>query len=343
MTIYHKVHPLKKLFVILFALFLPLGCFAFEISEISNYPAIGIKVLVKSDTTKNNNRLIQSTKNLQQVLGDAKAIYETQYVYKGTDKDMETHGSATWYAYYPPSYNGRVKCKLYYETNNVMADSQAGDLLVVAKKSSQEILLLIIQQGSPAQQELYDILGMHQPEIQNKSWWQRLWSSSERQESEYEIESAALPVPAIPEKSWMRVYFTPGTDCEENIIRQINDADRAIDVAVYSITNDKIVESLIAAHRRGVNIRIISDKLQSAGRGSLIGRLTDDGIPVLLNKKHKIMHNKFAIFDNRDIETGSYNWTNSATQSNAENCMFFPEQKRTFTDQFNYLWNFYQE
>ncbi|MDE5615804.1 MAG: hypothetical protein K2I81_03160, partial [Alphaproteobacteria bacterium] len=69
--------------------------------------------------------------------------------------------------------------------------------------------------------------------------------------------------------------------------------------------------------------------------------IQDAGIPVVLNKRHKIMHNKFAIFDRRDIETGSYNWTSSATKSNAENCMFFPEQNKEFTNQFKYLWDLY--
>lgn len=141
----------------------------------------------------------------------------------------------------------------------------------------------------------------------------------------------------------IRVYFTPGPDCENNIIASINATKHSIDAAVYSITNDKIVDSLISAHNRGVTIRIISDKLQSAGRGSLIWRMRDAGIPVVLNKKHKIMHNKFAIFDGRYTETGSYNWTSGATKSNAENCIFFVAPPETFTTRFTYLWDLYSK
>ena len=183
---------------------------------------------------------------------------------------------------------------------------------------------------------------MTAPEAKKTSWWKKLWSSSAQTDAEYNIDTDAIPMPKIPEKSWARIYFTPGPECENNIVASIDAARNAIDVAVYSITNDKIVDSLINAHNRGVTVRVISDRLQSAGRASLIGRIQDAGIPVVLNKRHKIMHNKFAIFDRRDIETGSYNWTSSATQSNAENCMFFPEQNKEFTNQFKYLWGFYQ-
>ena len=55
------------------------------------------------------------------------------------------------------------------------------------------------------------------------------------------------------------------------------------------------------------------------------------------------MHNKFAIFDGKHVESGSYNWTDSATKSNAENCMFFEQEDKVFTKQFNYLWELYQK
>jgi len=334
---------LRKIFLIFILLLSPVFAFGFEIKDIANYSAVGLKVLVQSDTAINDNRLIQSTKDLQRILGEAKAQYTAQYVYKGTYTELEESGSATWYAYFPPSYKGRSKCKLYYDSNNIMRSSVAGDTLVLAKKSDNEILLLIVQHDSPAEKELYSVLGMTAPEKQAKSWWKKLWSSSSKTETEYDIDADAVQMPKMPEKSWARIYFTPGLECENNIVSSIDSALKTIDVAVYSITNDKIVDSLIAAHNRGVTVRVISDRLQSAGRASLIGRIQDAGIPVVLNKKHKIMHNKFAIFDAKDIETGSYNWTSAATQSNAENCMFFPQQDKVFTRQFKYLWGLYQK
>ena len=139
----------------------------------------------------------------------------------------------------------------------------------------------------------------------------------------------------------MRVYFTPSTQCEQNIIAEINKAQK-MDIAVYSISNAQIVDSLIDAHNRGAKIRIISDKTQAKVKGSLVEKLKSAGIPVVTNKKHKIEHNKFAVFDGRYVETGSYNYTNNASKFNSENCVFFDQLGEEYSRRFEYLWNLYQ-
>ena len=64
------------------------------------------------------------------------------------------------------------------------------------------------------------------------------------------------------ETSGIKVFFTPSTDCEKNIVKAINNADK-MDIAVYSITNPTITDSLIAAHNRSATIRIVTDKTQA--------------------------------------------------------------------------------
>ena len=329
---------MRRLIVCLFLL-LPISGFAFDVAQLKECSAVMAKKFTKSDSM-DVNRYIQASKAMVDIFGVSRVDVKANYVYQGA-KTIEVEGDASWRYFYPPSYGGGGKGKLIYNQNEVMRAGRAGDALVIGKCKN-EILLLIVQQDSPAEQELYSVLGMSAPTPEKTSLWRRLWGTAEKRTADYEIDTAALPMPTIPEKSWARIYFTPGPECEDNIVASIDDATRAIDVAVYSITNDKIVDSLLAAHRRGVRVRIISDRLQASGRHSLISRLADAGVPVILNKKHKIMHHKFAIFDKKDIETGSYNWTSSATQSNAENCMFFPEQRKEFTNQFKYLWDFYQ-
>ena len=140
----------------------------------------------------------------------------------------------------------------------------------------------------------------------------------------------------------VRVFFTPSTDCEKNIIKAINSADK-MDIAVYSITNPSITDSLIAAHNRGATIRIVTDRTQAKGKGSLISKIKAAGIPVLTNHKHKIEHNKFAVFDDKHIVSGSYNWTTNASKYNSENCIFFDQQNKEFTHRFEYLWDMYNK
>lgn len=152
---------------------------------------------------------------------------------------------------------------------------------------------------------------------------------------------SAPVVTQCPEKNDIKIFFTPSTDCENNIIYQINRAQK-IDIAVYSITNPAITDAIIAAHNRDADIRIITDRTQAKGKKSQIDTLRAAGIPVVTNKKHKIEHNKFAIFDNKYIVSGSYNWTTNASKHNSENCIFFDQPNREYSRRFEQLWNIYQ-
>ena len=156
---------------------------------------------------------------------------------------------------------------------------------------------------------------------------------------------AAKPTPTettTVKNNDIEIFFTPGPDCENNIIKRINKSYK-VDIAVYSITNPKITNAIIAAYNRGADIRIITDRTQSKGKKSLVGIIKKAGIPVLTNRKHKIEHNKFAVFDDYVVVSGSYNWTTSATQYNSENCVFFEQPNQEYSNQFDRLWNIYRE
>lgn len=136
------------------------------------------------------------------------------------------------------------------------------------------------------------------------------------------------------------VYFTPGTECEDRIIAELGRAT-TVDIAVYSITNPKIVDAIIAAHRRGATVQIITDRTMAGHKSSMIDELVAAGIPVRVNRRHKIEHNKFAVFDNRRMVTGSYNWTTAASKYNSENCIFLTTPAQEYAKRFEYLWGMY--
>lgn len=147
------------------------------------------------------------------------------------------------------------------------------------------------------------------------------------------------PPPSAPAR--IEAYFTPGTECEDRIIAELDRADK-IDIAVYSITNPKIANAIIAAHRRGARVRIVTDRVMAGHKSSMIDELVAAGITVRVNRRHKIEHNKFAVFDNRCMVTGSYNWTTAATKYNSENCIFLPHPAQEYTKRFEYLWGMYK-
>ena len=52
------------------------------------------------------------------------------------------------------------------------------------------------------------------------------------------------------------------------------------------------------------------------------------------------MHHKFAIFDNKTLLTGSYNWTRSAARNNEENFIVTADRLlvQRFDSEFEQLW-----
>ena len=137
------------------------------------------------------------------------------------------------------------------------------------------------------------------------------------------------------------VFFSPSKKCENTLVDFINNAQESIDVAVYSINNTNLVKALKQAHDRGIKIRILTDRLQAAGKSSKVPELYAYGMNVRVHSKFKIEHNKFAIFDGKKASTGSYNWTNPASDKNSENCVFFTDNMAVVSDyqkRFDYLW-----
>ncbi len=146
----------------------------------------------------------------------------------------------------------------------------------------------------------------------------------------------------LPCSAKVEINFTPSNDCEDSIIKYINSSEKTIDIAVYSINNDKIVEALKKAYDRGVKLRILTDKLQASAKSSKIIDLYKYGINIRVNSKHKIEHNKFAIYDRQVTSTGSFNWTNPASNKNSENCVFLVQDKNAvnkYCRRFEQLWN----
>ncbi|GAB7140093.1 hypothetical protein RsTz2092_00410 [Deferribacterales bacterium RsTz2092] len=136
------------------------------------------------------------------------------------------------------------------------------------------------------------------------------------------------------------IYFTPSKDCEDSIVLHIDRAS-VVNIAVYSINNDGIVAAIKRAQERGAKVQVITDRLQAAGRSSKVEELILAGVPLKKHRKHKIEHNKFAVFDGRIVVTGSFNWTNPASNANSENCVFIEDSDERYLQRFEYLWSIY--
>lgn len=55
--------------------------------------------------------------------------------------------------------------------------------------------------------------------------------------------------------------------------------------------------------------------------------IVDAGIPVWIDSKPAIAHNKVMIIDEKEVITGSFNFTDAAQKRNAENVVFITDIK----------------
>lgn len=88
----------------------------------------------------------------------------------------------------------------------------------------------------------------------------------------------------------------------------INSARETIDVAAYSFTSKEVALALDNASQRGIKVRVVADAKDNGGRYSAVTWLQHKGIPVRLNGRYAIQHNKFMVIDGVTTQTGSFNF-----------------------------------
>ena len=135
----------------------------------------------------------------------------------------------------------------------------------------------------------------------------------------------------------IQVYFSPNGGCTDAILCQINQAKTEILLQAYSFTSKPIAQALIRAQKRGVRITAVLDKSNRRRKYSAATFLKNMGIPVFIDDKHAIAHNKIMIIDSRVVITGSFNFTMAAENKNAENLVILddlPDLTRAYQENF---------
>ncbi|MCA1010281.1 phospholipase D-like domain-containing protein [Halobacillus halophilus] len=107
----------------------------------------------------------------------------------------------------------------------------------------------------------------------------------------------------------------------KEIIETIQNAEKTIDVAIFLFSNNNIAAELIQAAKRGVKVRVFTDREQLKSFGAQIKNikeLTDNGVAVRTNTHDGTMHIKMLISDHMHALVGSYNFTYNAERKNDE-------------------------
>lgn len=120
--------------------------------------------------------------------------------------------------------------------------------------------------------------------------------------------------------SW-QACFTPNQRCQRLILQQISEAKQSILVQAYGFSDNDIVEALIKAKDRGVNVSVILDHSNLTSKHSGLSKILSHQIPVRIDKPAGLAHSKNIIIDNHILIGGSYNFSRGAYQRNAENVL----------------------
>jgi len=124
----------------------------------------------------------------------------------------------------------------------------------------------------------------------------------------------------------LETAFTPGDDIEGLLTDAVDKARRQVLVQAYILTSKPLTKSLIAARKRGVDVRVLVDagQLNKLGHERIAAMLAA-GVTVREETRYKSAHNKVIVIDaagaDATVITGSYNFTWSAQNKNAENIL----------------------
>lgn len=127
--------------------------------------------------------------------------------------------------------------------------------------------------------------------------------------------------------------------CKE-VVNRINSTQSSIDIALYGYDDIPAVTNAIKiAKKRGVKVRVVYDISsksyypETSGLLTLADEISGDSPKVL-------MHNKFIIFDNKSVITGSMNFSSTGFSGFNTNCIFFINSKEAaniYTEEFNQM------
>lgn len=125
----------------------------------------------------------------------------------------------------------------------------------------------------------------------------------------------------------INVRFSPKGGITQSITESINGSNKNIHINAFSFTSAPIADSLIEASSRNIHIEVILDRENLSNENSVINKLHKNNITIFIDDKHAIAHNKVIIIDNKQVFTGSFNFSKGAEERNAENSVSIINKK----------------
>ena len=150
---------------------------------------------------------------------------------------------------------------------------------------------------------------------------------------------SAAPI-AVCAATTIDVYYAPEDQPVDRVVALYTHARRYVFVAVYGLTAPSVVKALVEAKRRGLDVRVITDRerLQDPKQHTAVSALRLAGIPIKINRHEGLMHLKQVVIDDVINASGSANQTTSGNRYNDERLDVITDARLTAQARKKSLW-----
>jgi len=123
----------------------------------------------------------------------------------------------------------------------------------------------------------------------------------------------------------VQIFFAAEDDVNTAILQQINTAEESIRFMTFSFTRDDIGEAMRQQAAAGIDVNGIFEVLGSETRFSEMPPMFCAGLDVRQDGNSYRLHHKVIIIDDDTVLTGSFNFSDNATESNDENLVIIED------------------
>ncbi|MDO8740966.1 MAG: phospholipase D-like domain-containing protein [Candidatus Woesearchaeota archaeon] len=128
------------------------------------------------------------------------------------------------------------------------------------------------------------------------------------------------------------VYFCRYDDCAKEFIRLIENSNKTVHCALYDFEYENITDAMVEKLNSGIDVKVVVDNANFKKVKNLNFVRQDN--------QNQLMHNKFCVFDNKIIFSGSFNPTVKNNIKNDNNMIVYNSNylAKNYEDEFNEIW-----
>lgn len=157
------------------------------------------------------------------------------------------------------------------------------------------------------------------------------------------------PIAQLDKDTTVTTLFSPEDEPVKAIVARIDRAKETLDIACFVFSSQEIAEAVVAAHKRGVKVRVLLDNMFSPPGATArwkyvpFKELKAAGVACKYDDEQAKLHHKLLVIDAKVVVTGSFNLSANAATNNDENLLVVESVKvgKVYAAEFERLWKQY--